>query len=64
VIRVLLAHYLGLGLGSYHRLRVTPGSLSVVRFHDDRELPRILAINSCPGSVPGHLSCVAGLLRE
>lgn len=55
VIRVILAHYLGLGLASFHRLRVSPGSLSVLRFADDRELPRILAVN--------HLTGMASLLR-
>ena len=55
LIRVLLVHYLGLGLGSYHRLRVSPGSISVLRFGDDRELPRILAIN--------HLTAIKSLLR-
>lgn len=45
VIRVLLAHYLGCNLSNYHRLRVNPGSLSVLQFHDDRQLPRVLAIN-------------------
>ncbi|MBI5480521.1 MAG: histidine phosphatase family protein [Deltaproteobacteria bacterium] len=48
VIRVLLTHYLGLGLASFHRLRVSHGSLSVLRFADDRELPRILAVNHSP----------------
>jgi broad specificity phosphatase PhoE len=46
VVRVLLAHFLGLGLAAYHRLHVSPGSLSVLSFADDRELPRILAINT------------------
>jgi broad specificity phosphatase PhoE len=55
VIRVVLAHYLGLSLASFHRLRVSPGSLSVLRFADDRELPRILALN--------HLPMMASLLR-
>lgn len=46
VLRVLLAHYLGLGLADYHRLHVGHGSISVLSFADDRELPRILAINA------------------
>ena len=45
VVRVLLAHYLGKELGHYHRLRVTRGSLSLLRYDTDRELPRVLAIN-------------------
>ncbi len=46
MIRVLLAHFLGVSLAAYHRLHVAPGSLSVLSFADDRELPRILAINT------------------
>lgn len=45
VIRVLLAHYLGSAPGNYHRIRVSPGSVSVLSFADDRELPRLLATN-------------------
>ena len=45
IIKVLLAHYLGMNLADYHRLRVAPGSISVLSFVDDRELPRILAVN-------------------
>jgi broad specificity phosphatase PhoE len=48
VIRVLLTHYLGLGLASFHRLRVSHGSISVLSFADDRELPRLLALNHSP----------------
>lgn len=48
VIRVLLAHYLGLGLASFHRLHVGHGSISVLSFADDRELPRLLAMNHSP----------------
>lgn len=44
-IRLLLAHYLGMGCANYHRLTVQPGSVSVLRFGSDRELPRVLAIN-------------------
>jgi broad specificity phosphatase PhoE len=45
VLRVLLAHYLGSHPANYHRLRVVPGSISVLSFADDRELPRVLAVN-------------------
>jgi broad specificity phosphatase PhoE len=45
VIRLLLAHYLGSPLGNYHRITVMPGSASILRFSDDRALPRLLAIN-------------------
>lgn len=52
IIRVLLAHYLGSPPANYHRIRVSPGSISVLSFADDRELPRVLAIN-CVGSLAG-----------
>jgi phosphoserine phosphatase len=45
IVRVLLAHYLGSNPANYHRLRVAPASISVLSFSDDRELPRILAVN-------------------
>lgn len=45
VIRLLLAHYLGSAPANYHRIRVSPGSVSVLSFSDDRELPRVLATN-------------------
>jgi broad specificity phosphatase PhoE len=54
VIRVVLAHYLGMPAAAFHRLRVSPGSISVLRFADDRELPRIIAVN--------HLGDMASLL--
>jgi len=45
VIRVLLAHYMGSPPANYHRIRVGPGSISILSFADDRELPRVLAVN-------------------
>lgn len=45
IIRVLLAHYLGSPPANYHRIQVNPGSISALSFADDRELPRILAVN-------------------
>jgi alpha-ribazole phosphatase len=45
VLRVLLAHFLGMSVANYHRLRVQSGSISVLRFDSDRELPRVLAVN-------------------
>jgi broad specificity phosphatase PhoE len=50
VIRVVLAHYLGTHLSQYHRLRVSPGSVSVLSFGDARSGPRVLGVNLC-GSV-------------
>jgi len=45
IIRVLLTHYLGSPPANYHRIRVSPGSISVLSFASDRELPRVLAVN-------------------
>ena len=45
IIRVLLTHYLGSPPANYHRLRVAPGSISVLSFRDGRQLPRVLAVN-------------------
>ncbi len=45
IIRVLLTHYLGSPPANYHRIRVAPGSISVLSFADDRELPRVIAVN-------------------
>lgn len=55
VIRVLLAHYLGSPPANYHRIRVSPGSISVLSFADDRELPRVLTTNHV-GSLERALS--------
>jgi len=43
VIRVLLLHYLKAPLASYHRLRIAPGSISVLSFTGVR--PSVLAID-------------------
>lgn len=45
IIRVLLAHFTGTEIANYHRFRVSPGSITVLSFADDREMPRILAVN-------------------
>lgn len=45
IIRVLLSYYMGSPPANYHRIRVSPGSISVLSFADDRELPRVLAVN-------------------
>ena len=44
-LRVLLAHYLGMNLVHYHRLRLSPASLSVLRFESEAGVPRVLTIN-------------------
>jgi broad specificity phosphatase PhoE len=49
VIRVLLSHYMGSPPANYHRIRVNPGSISILSFADDRELPRVLAVNLAGG---------------
>ena len=51
VIRILLVHYMGSSPANYHRIRVSPGSISILSFADDRELPRVLAVNLI-GSLP------------
>lgn len=45
IIRVLLTHYLGSPPANYHRIRVAPGSISVLSFADGRELPRVVTVN-------------------
>ena len=45
IIRVLLSHYMGSPPANYHRIRVSAGSISILSFTDDRELPRVLAVN-------------------
>jgi len=54
IIRVLLTYYAGSNPANYHRIRVSPGSVSVLAFSDDKQLPRILAINWL-GSLAGVL---------
>ena len=45
IIRVLITHYMGSHPANYHRVRVSPGSISILGFSDDRQLPRVLAVN-------------------
>jgi broad specificity phosphatase PhoE len=45
IVRVVLAHYLGSPLAQYHRLRVSPGSVSILSFGPGRDAPRVLATN-------------------
>ena len=51
-LRVLLAHYLGMNLVHYHRLRLSPASLSVLRFESEVGVPRVLAINCTADPMP------------
>jgi len=55
IIRVILTHYLGSPPANYHRIRVSPGSISVLSFTDGRELPRVLVVNWAP-----NLANIAG----
>jgi broad specificity phosphatase PhoE len=54
-LRVLLAHYLGMNLVHYHRLRLSPASLSVLRFESEVGVPRVLAINCTADPMPALL---------
>jgi broad specificity phosphatase PhoE len=53
-LRLLLAHALGMELGQFHRLRLSPASVSVLRFGSDPGAPRVLAMN-CGESLPALL---------
>jgi len=44
-LRILLAHYLGMDLATYHRLRISHASVSALRFEAERGVPRVLALN-------------------
>jgi broad specificity phosphatase PhoE len=49
-LRILIAHYLGMDLANYHRLRISPGSVTILRFDSPRGVPRLLAVN-CLGDL-------------
>ena len=49
-LRVLLAHYLGMDSANYHRLRLSPASVSILRFDSEQGIPRLLTVN-CVGSL-------------
>ena len=44
-LRVLLAHYLGMDLANYHRIRLSPASITVLRFDSEQGIPRLIAAN-------------------
>jgi broad specificity phosphatase PhoE len=48
VLRLILTHYLGTNVVNFHRFRLSPCSVSVLQFRDDRELPRVLAVGWRP----------------
>jgi probable phosphoglycerate mutase len=53
VIRGLLCHVLGVSLNWIHRLEVSPGSVSLLRY--EGEAPTVLVVNWEPASVPCSL---------
>lgn len=61
IIRVLITHYMGSRPANYHRVRVSPGSISILGFTDDRQLPRVLAVNLV-GSIERALGSVAAVI--
>ena len=61
IIRVLITHYMGSRPANYHRVRVSPGSISILGFTDDRQLPRVLAVNLV-GSIERALRSVAAVI--
>jgi broad specificity phosphatase PhoE len=48
VLRLILSRYLGTNVVDFHRIRLSPCSVSVLQFRDDRELPRVLAVGWRP----------------
>jgi probable phosphoglycerate mutase len=44
IVRVLLAHYLGMDLARFDRLELGPGSVTAISFRDDRNPPRLLTV--------------------
>jgi broad specificity phosphatase PhoE len=46
IIRALLVHYMSAPPATFHRLRINPGSVSVLSFSHD-QVARILAVNWC-----------------
>jgi broad specificity phosphatase PhoE len=61
IIRVLITHYMGSRPANYHRVRVSPGSISILGFTDDRQLPRVLAVNLV-GSIERALRSVSAVI--
>jgi broad specificity phosphatase PhoE len=61
IIRVLITHYMGSRPANYHRVRVSPGSISILGFSDDRQLPRVLAVNLV-GSIERALRSVSAVI--
>lgn len=51
-LRVLVSHYLGMDLVNYHRLRLSPASVTVLRFDSVQAIPRLLAVNALGDLAP------------
>jgi len=45
IVRLILAHYLGMSSSTIVRLQVNPGSLSVLRFVSEMQQPEVLGVN-------------------
>ena len=48
ILRLILSHYLGTNVVDFYRIRLSPCSVSVLKFRDDRELPSVLAVGWRP----------------
>lgn len=59
VVRVLLTHYLGAPPATYHRIQISPGSISVLSFSHDSNLPHVRAVNWT-----GNLSALLALSEQ
>jgi broad specificity phosphatase PhoE len=44
-LRIAIAHYLGMEIGGFHRLRLMPASLTALRFESAAGRPRLLALD-------------------
>ncbi len=44
-LRVLIAHYLGMEVGAFHRVRLLPASVAILRFESVEGPPRLLGLN-------------------
>jgi broad specificity phosphatase PhoE len=54
-LRVVIAHYLGLDLRSFHRLRLAPAAFTILRFDSEHRPPRLLGLNVGPLEVAALL---------
>jgi phosphoserine phosphatase len=54
-LRLLLAHYLGMDLANFHRLRLSTASVTALRFESLEGVPRVLTVN-CVDALASALS--------